>query len=367
MTKGVAQLNLSGAWGGLEMSTLKIARHFQQRGLRSFVVTGFGTPLAQAAQEAGITTLELDGGDHFSPRVSWQLRRFLKAQQIEMVMVHQLRNLWILRPALWGLPQIRVVGFARMFLKGIRKTDWLHRHLYLRLEKMVTLSALQKQALLPCLPVPADRYTVIPNGVDCERFHPRHRSGDIRRRDFKVLGEEKVIGVIGRLDQQKGQMEFIEAAAKILPKHPSTRFVVVGTESVGEPGFAQRLKARVQELGIASQVEFLGHRTDTPALAASFDIFVLASYEENFGNVVLEAMASGQAIIATNSGGTPEQIQDGEWGLLVPPRSAEALALAMDKYLVDTDLAKAHAQRAREIAETQFPVAKIMTEIEQLL
>ncbi len=367
MSKTVVQLNFSGAWGGLEMSSFKIARHFHNRGFTSIVVTSAASPLGKATREAGIQTLELPGGHHFSPKTSLLLRKFLRKNSVDVIMVHQLRNLWILQPALWGLSNIRVIGFARMFLNGISKNDLLHRHLYSRLEKMVALSHLQKEALLPCLPVPIEKYVVIPNGVDGDRFNPKHRSEAVRTHEFKAGVRDKVVGVIGRLDQQKGQCEFVEAAAILLREFPGTRFVLVGSESVGETGFERRLKDLVASKGIGESVHFLGHRTDTPVLAASFDVSVLPSYEENFGNVVLEAMASGQAIVATNTGGTPEQIRDGEWGLLVPPRDSGALAKAIGRYLRDEKMACAHARRALEVAGTLFPVAKIMSQIESLV
>ncbi|MGE0761998.1 MAG: glycosyltransferase family 4 protein [Bdellovibrionales bacterium] len=366
MSISVAQMNLSGAWGGMEMSTLKIAQHFQRRDFKSFVITSVASPLAKEAAKAGLHVIEIAGEGHFAPKASWRLRQQLRAQGISVVMVHQLRNLWILRPALWGMPDVRVIGFARMFLKDIKKTDFLHRHLYLRIEKMVTLSQVQCQAIEPCLPLPHDRYVVIPNGVDTERFHPRHRNEEMRLSEFGATGREAVIGVIGRLDPQKGQMEFINAAALVLKKYPRTRFVVVGEETVGEPGYAERLRQKARDLGIAERVLFLGHRTDTPKVMASLDVFVMPSYEEAFGNVVLEAMASGVPVIATKAGGPLDIVRD-DWGQLVAPREFKPLAEAIMRYLDDESWAKEQGENGRAEAERRYPLPIVMGQIESLI
>lgn len=362
----IAQMNLSSAWGGMEMSTLKIARHFKQQGFKSFIITSPDSPLAKEAKSESINVIEIPGEGHFAPRASWKLRRALKRDAIGMIMVHQLRNLWILRPALWGMPNVRVVGFARMFIKNIRKTDFLHRHLYLRLEKMVALCQTQRLSVQPCLPLPDDRYVVIPNGIDIEKFNPRHRREDLRRQEFGASQTDRVVGVIGRLDPQKGQMEFVEAAAAVLKKYPQTKFAIIGSETLGEPGFAAKLHARAKELKIENKITFLGHRTDTPALMASLDIFVMPSYEEAFGNVVLESMASQVATIATNAGGPIDILQDGEWGRLVPPRESEGLAEAIIQYLDDPSLISRHAKRGREVVEMKYPLPLVMKQIEDL-
>lgn len=251
----VVQLNLSGAWGGMEMSTLKVANYLKGRGHRSLVITSRHAPLVKEAQALGVEVLEIDGEGHFSPRASWQLRKILKSYQVDIVMVHQLRNLWILRPALWGLKQIRVFGFARMFLKNIRKTGWIYQYLYGRIEKMIALNHSQMKSLLPCLPVPESRYVIVPNGVDLERFHPQHRDEAFRRKEFGAEEGTRVIGVVGRLDPQKGQLEFIEAAADLVREFNNVRFIVVGEETTGEPGYAQKLRKRAAELGLNHVVQ----------------------------------------------------------------------------------------------------------------
>lgn len=363
----ILQLNLSDAWGGMEMSTLKVARHFKSQGYGSAIVTTRNSSLQNEAVKAGVEVFPIPPGDHLAPSSSLALRQVIKKSQAEMVMVHQLRNLWILRPALWGLPRIRVVGFARMFLKDVRKKDLLHRHLYGRLEKMIALSEPQRDALLPCLPVPKDRYVVIPNGVDTERFNPKHRSQDLRRKEFGAQENDIVVGLIGRIDEQKGQRELIEAIGFLKDRFPHTRYVLVGDETKGEEGLLPQLKNRVVELGIQERVRFLGQRSDTPQLMASMDILTVPSYEEAFGNVTIEGMASALPVVATNSGGTPALINDGEWGRLVAPRDARSLATGIEEYLAAPGRALAHGRRAREEAERRYSLPAVMLQIEKIV
>jgi glycosyltransferase involved in cell wall biosynthesis len=149
---------------------------------------------------------------------------------------------------------------------------------------------------------------------------------------------------------------------------PEVRFALVGTETLGEPGFEARLRARALELGLSEgKMAFLGHRTDIPELTASFDIAVVPSYEEAFGNVVLEAMASGVPTIATNAGGPSDIIKHGESGMLIEPRSADSLAAALASCLREPQMAASLGHRGREVAVDRYANAKVMAEIEGLL
>jgi glycosyltransferase involved in cell wall biosynthesis len=149
---------------------------------------------------------------------------------------------------------------------------------------------------------------------------------------------------VGRLQRRKGYDLFVEAAARVAPRFPETRFVLAGTPA---------LVRRIAELGLAERVEILGMCNDVPALLEEIDIVVLPSrWPESFGLVMVEAMRAGCAVIATDHGAAPEIARHGVSGLLVPPGDPQALAEGMAQLLARPDmreqLARAGQQRARE-------------------
>jgi glycosyltransferase involved in cell wall biosynthesis len=132
---------------------------------------------------------------------------------------------------------------------------------------------------------------------------------------------------------------------------------------VGDPLFeedrwrADHLRRRIKEAGLEDRLGLLGFRSDVPAVMRGLDVMVLASDAEPCGRVLLEAMASGTAIVATNTGGTPELVRDGTEGLLVPPRDPAALAGAVRRLVQDPPLRESLGRAGVVRVEESFTVA----------
>jgi glycosyltransferase involved in cell wall biosynthesis len=131
--------------------------------------------------------------------------------------------------------------------------------------------------------------------------------------------------LVGRLEEQKGHAYFLRAAATLLQQHPQAEFWVIGAGSLRES-----LESQVRQLGLAGAVTFLGARDDIPALLARVTCLVSASLWEGFPTVILEAMAAGVPVIATDVSGSRELVSPAVTGLLVPKGDAGALSAAMD-------------------------------------
>jgi glycosyltransferase involved in cell wall biosynthesis len=189
--------------------------------------------------------------------------------------------------------------------------------------------------------VDADRLHVMRNGVDLDRFSPSPREEE--RRVLRLDGSPILLSV-GNLLELKGHDIVIDALARLLPRHPDAKLVVIG-----EGPDRARLERRVTELGLDQRVMFKAH-TDQRELArwySAADILILASSREGLANVLLEAMACGTPVIATAVGGSPEIIDDDAVGNLVA-RDPDAVAAAVQALLVrkpDRAVVRAHAQR----------------------
>lgn len=365
----VLNICFSRAWGGLEMSSVKMTRLFHQAGYDSLEVCPPDSAIEQALKEQNLSHLPLANKDYVSPKTTIALRRLVRERQIKAVFLHSLRDIWLVTPALWGLPEVRLFGFARMFFKDVNKKDLGHRLMYSRLNKMIALSQVQKSYLARCLPVQEDRFIVIPNGVDIERFRPRPPREDIRS-GWGCDSTHILFGLIGRLDRQKGSLEFVEAAAEVLKTYPQARFVLVGGNTIDGQvhEFDREVRQRIRDLDLPPQTVILtDFRRDIPEVLNTLDVFVMPSYEENFANVLLEALASGVPCIGTDSGGTPEILDHGRTGLLCEPKSSPALAQAMAKLIREPHLRSELATAARSKALGEYDMKKVFGRIEALV
>ena len=202
--------------------------------------------------------------------------------------------------------------------------------------------------------VATDKLVVIPNALPDEAFAetvpalPRE-SGKRR------------VGMVARMnDRDKNHAAFLRMAARLAPRHESVQFVLIG----GGPLRAE-LEAMAGELGIADRVLFLGDRSDIPAVLASLEVTVLPSRSESLSNVILESMASGVPVVASNVGGNPELLSDGQTGFLTSDDDA-ALAAAVEKFLANDELRKACGKRAKLEASTKYQLSAVCEKYEQL-
>jgi len=211
----------------------------------------------------------------------------------------------------------------------------------------------------------ASKIAVIRNGVDLSRFDDPPPSGRLRS-ELGLAEQTPLVGVVSRLTRLKGLEHFLEAAAIVRSRLPNVRFLVVGETSPMDRGYLRELREYAERCGVAREVTFTGLRHDVPAVLSSLDVSVMPSLNEALSNVVLESMAAGAPTVATRVGGTPEAIDDGVTGVLVPPASSSALADAIVHLLNDTALAAhlGHAARAR-IAD-HFSVRRMVRSTEDL-
>lgn len=250
-----------------------------------------------------------------------------------------------------------VIGAAASRLTGVKAVvSWeavtqpygpLHLAAYRLASKWMTLSVSVSEAIRRRVSeergVPASKTRAILYGVDTERFRPL--PGGAARRGLGLKGKGPVFGVIARLTEQKGHRFLLEAAASALRVRPDLRFVFAGDGPLRET-----LEAQARGLGIGDRVRFLGFRSDVPALLAAFDVFVLPSLYEGLPNAVLEAMACGRPVVATAVDGTPEVVEDGVTGLLVPPRDPARLSEALLKTAGSARLRERMGREARRRA-----------------
>lgn len=211
---------------------------------------------------------------------------------------------------------------------------------------------------------PGASLQVVYNPVDVRRFDPERIDRDRARASLGAAGERRVLlGVVAQLSPWKGQDTAVEAmgllAASGIDAHllliGSAKFVASATRFDNE-AYVAGLKARIAELQIGDRVSWMGEREDVPELIRALDILLLPSQEEPFGRALIEAMALGVPVLATEVGGPPEIIQDGVQGRLLPPGEPRAWADAVAGLAAHPDTAREMGRAGRlRVAEAFTP------------
>lgn len=203
------------------------------------------------------------------------------------------------------------------------------------------------------------------NGIDINLFDPQRITAEevtLKRREIGIRKDERVVGIVGRLVEEKGYLDFFQAARITKAKMPNIKFLVVGPI---EREKRDALSPDVaKDYGLGDDVIFLGMRMDMPQLYAIMDVFVLPSHREGLPRTLMEAAAMAKPVVATDIRGCREVVKDGETGILVPVKDADALAEAILGLLQDPETAKKMGQAGRRRAEELFDERKVFQRVE---
>ena len=176
-------------------------------------------------------------------------------------------------------------------------------------------------------------------------------------------GEEHVVfGMVANFRECKRHVDFVQAAAMVLQQFPDARFVMVGADY----GLWDNVAQQISELGLEEQIRMVNSDPHPEKIFAAMDVYVCPSEREGFSNVVLEAMACGKPVIATNVGGNAEAVRDEETGLLVPCGSPRALADAAGKLIQNPGQRRMMGLLGRKRVEQNFSLDRMVRSHEQL-
>ena len=202
--------------------------------------------------------------------------------------------------------------------------------------------------------------SLIYNGIDLVRYDHQEPCCTLRD-EYGMEPDSPIVGVVGRLELEKGHPTLLEAWPLVLEACPSAFLLIVG-----EGSRLDALHDIAREQGIDGHVVFTGRRDDIPAVTAAFDVAVLPSYREAQGLTILEAMALSRPVVASNVGGIPEMIEDGVTGLLVRPQDPQALATAIIRLLSDHQLADVLGRAGHDLVHDRFCVELMVSAVQDL-
>jgi sugar transferase (PEP-CTERM/EpsH1 system associated) len=217
-----------------------------------------------------------------------------------------------------------------------KRKVWLNKIASLLTNKIVAVSQDAADVCLDAEKIPISKVTVILNGIDTNRFCEKAYNSD-------AMGIPIRIGIVARLSEEKDHLALL-SACKMLSAH-TTHFHL---DIVGDGPLKETLVAAVKKLELDSYISFRGTRHDVPELLRQLHIFVLSSTSEGISLTLLEAMATGLPVVATNVGGTPEVVIDGETGYLVPPKNPGEMARKLLLLINDENKRRQMGEKGRE-------------------
>ena len=345
----VMQLISSSGYYGAENMLLNLCASQEKSGCRNSLVLFYNVHVPnvefyERARRRGVSVRMI----HCLGRVDWravrQIREYVHEDGVNVLHTHGYKA------DIYGFLAARkenkpVVATCHNWVGGTKALDiynQLDRWMLKKFNAIGAVSPTVKQQLINS-GISESRIKVIDNGIDVEAFARPEPVTESR-----TVGG-RVIGVVARLDLQKG-FEYLLIAVRDLCRSYQRITVVIS----GEGPDRRAIEQMIEQYGLQHNVVLAGQQSDMPAVYADMDIFVLPSLNEGLPMTVLEAMAAGKPIVATRVGAVPNVISDGETGLLVKPKDAIGLRHAIARLLSDPDLCRSMGARAQEWVGRQY-------------
>ncbi len=342
--------------GGITAYMLGLCRMFErERDIEVYVATRGGDMEAEFSR-LGVKhiTVPLKTKCEVSPKLLFSFLKLIRLTSEDIDLIHAHTRVTQVLAALLsffsGKPYISTCH-------GFFKKRFFRRIMPCWGKKVIAVSDQVAAHLARDFHLERGRIVVIYNGVDVGRFVLTAS----KKQDLGMNLKKKIIGHIGRLSSVKGQKYLILAASHLLKKRKDIQFLIIGDGKEED-----RLKALIHDHALEKDVILHPSVDDTAQALAIMDIFAMPSLQEGLGISILEAQASGVAVVASRVGGIPDVIEDGQTGLLCEPGNPVSLADALERLLDNNDLRVSLSTRARSRVKEKFSLERMAGETEAL-
>ena len=360
-TLRVALFTDSDVFAGTERYMLDLGCALSELGVTAMVACPTPSLLAKQAEAEGLTVIPMQKAGLINRPAVKTLVGLFRSGQLDIVHANNGRTMLASALAVRQARQGRFVA-TQHFLDpehvshtGPKAAVFraAHRWVSGRMAHCIAISEAVRGEVLRRGEAPDGKVTTILNGI--RPLDPQKLSSPEEiRAELGIGPDTPLIVCAARLEREKDVSSLITAMIEVKAAFPEVRCVVAGQGAQRE-----MLTTRIREAGLTGAVQLLGFRTDAQALIQAGDIFVLPSLAEPFGLVILEAMALGRPVVATDAGGPREIVEHGVTGLLVPPSDPSALAAAMQRLIADRQATEAMGQRGRERFTARFTAARM--------
>jgi len=350
-TPRVLHVNTARSWRGGEQQMVHLLRGMRERGLRAEAVCQRGAPAAQRARAAGAGVHEVRMRAELDLCAAAEIARIARRSGVQILHAHTAHaHSLALLAKMTCFAGARLVVHRRSEFRPGRGALGLGPLKYrVGVDAWIAISDRLREILISVGVQPWRVFTVR-SVTDPARFIEAKPNPDLRR-ELDIPDDALVVGNIGYLVPHKDHVNLVEAAAVAMKQLPEMWVVIVGSGPLQE-----QIEQRACELGIADRVVLTGYRDDIPQLIRMFDLFALSSSEEGICSTLMDVMASRRPIVATDAAGVREAVLDGETGIIVPIRNAEALGEAIVKMAGDPERARRMVEAGLRRVTTCFTV-----------
>ncbi|MEW6066683.1 MAG: glycosyltransferase [Nitrospirota bacterium] len=348
--------------GGVENQLALVLRKYDRTKFCPFVCClSDKDTIGKEIETNGIEVVYLNRLKHkFDWKIVKDIYKLIQLWNIKIVRTHQYHANLYGRLAAW-LARVPCIVASVHNVYTIDKK--IHRRIINKCfagftDKIIAVSNAVKRDIIRYDRVPEDKIMVIYNGKEIDSF--LNIKENIRT-ELGISPEIPVIGTVGRLTPQKGQKYLIEAISKLKNKFPGMVLLIAG-----DGPLKQKLEKYSEMLGLSEDIKFLGTRRDIPAILSAMDIFVLPSIWEGLCNALIEAMAAGKPIIATDIQPNKEIISSERLGMLIPPENSDAIASSIELLLNNKGIAENMRELSRKKVALDYNINTSIQKYESL-
>lgn len=338
-------------FGGLEIQMVKRATDASDLGYSFFIFTLKDSKADLLSKKNNLNIENIPNYfrylDFFS---AYKISKILNKHSTDICIVGKTESIGLLALARkFCKKQFKIVLYQQM-QSGLIKKDIYHNWVYKNLHSAIVLTNIMKKELSETTIFPTEKIKAIPYGIELEKYNPENNNKQDLRAKFGLPQNSFIIACIGRIEEHKGQQILTQAFIKAKLQNS---FLVICGSADDKEDFENLLK-EIEANELQNSFKYIPFIENVNELLACLDVFVMPSNSETFGLVLIEAMASGLAVIGTNSGGVPEIITNKRNGLIFGQKDINTLADLLSFYYKNPDIRKVFAKQAREDALEKY-------------
>ncbi|MFZ3229802.1 MAG: glycosyltransferase family 4 protein [Pseudobdellovibrio sp.] len=351
----VLQETISTGYGGLELVIIEFHEWLINNNIEAYVIAVEGTPIEKHLIQRGYQNSILSVPKNDSKKIAGIKEKYDSLETAFIFHSHK-----GLKQLAFNSYEAKITALSHTFYNS-KKRDLWHRFLFSKVDQWVALTARHKENLIATTAIPERKVCIIPNGVDLKKFKCFFK-------EIPGLNTPIKIGVVARLDKKKGQDVAIKAF-KILVANSSRKWTLhfYGEDTPNEEPTRPALERLVSELNLTDLVFFEGYQENLATALSEMDVVWTPSLKETFGRCIIESMASGVPVIASNAGGVPDIIVNRKNGILFESGNEEDLFLKTIELIENPFLFRAIQMNARNDIEANYNIENIWSKLLQTI
>jgi len=348
----VLEMCLSTGVGGLELYAVRTASQLKLRNIGCVAVVAKGTMTAERMQQNGVQTIEFEKAQRYLPVLSARrLARIVDEEHVDVIHMHWARDLNLAVLAKRFAKRSVKLVYTRQMMITRSKQDIYHRFLYRHVDLVLTITEQLCGLAQQYLPMSKGAIKTLYYGVEDPPVLTEQEKKDLRK-SIDIPDDNFSIGMVGRVEEGKGQHLLVQAVHDLVAQGAKVHATIIGPAMNSD--FETKLKTQVDARSLAGNICFYGSHNNPIEIMSAFDVVVLATKQETFGLVLIEAMRNGVTVIGTRAGGVPEIIDEGITGLMFEPGNSQELTDKLLLLINDKGLCDKLAQAGKEKADRMF-------------